>query len=86
MVRDGQVMMVVGAEATAPQVVAARPAALMAPASGGRPLSPHGSEQRLGSGVVALWGYNISDSHDMVVCRQGGGWRERARRVFCVCV
>ena len=87
-VQLGNQVAVVQAQAVAPRLVAARPAAILAQqrpedAAAPGPCSDDAQHRARGrssaqreEGVVTLWGYGISGSHDMVVCRQGGEpWR-----------
>ena len=106
-VKGGSLAHVVRTSSLAPQLLAARPVALLAspshceeatatlqqlaasPASTAVPIPAAagkcGAAMEAGSGllpaapgVVTLWGYRISGSHDVVICRQQGarvsGW------------
>lgn len=88
MVRRGRLLAVVDAASFAPRLVAVRPVAIVAQQarqaeqaasdSGSAQPAPRSrdcgaGERRLSEGMVTLWGYGIGGSHDVVICRQGGG-------------
>lgn len=97
-VRQGRVAAVVDAKPFAPRLVAARPAALLASssqrgASAGAGTGagasaaatwPSQGSNGLVEGTVTLWGYGISHSHDMVVCRQAGELPAVCLPPFCL--
>ncbi|GAB4816875.1 hypothetical protein N2152v2_003921 [Parachlorella kessleri] len=103
-VKGGRLAHIVSACSLAPQLLAARPAALLAqplshyevaaprppaascagtaapePAAAARKWDAKGAATDAGStvlpavpGVVTLWGYRVSGSHDVIICRQQG--------------
>ena len=92
--KQGRLAAVVSSEQMGPRLRATRPVAVLAQGGslGGLEPAPSRPQQArqggspgapLGGRVITLWGYNISGSHDMVICRQAGGLA-RERVTLCL--
>lgn len=80
-VREGQLVAVLDVSGMLPQLLAARPAAILADGCPDTAHTAHAACQQAGQqpqgggleeGQVGLWGHGIADPSTMVVCRQGG--------------